>query len=78
MTDMPAQAHGTLSAQSERTKKRNAAEKRFRAYGMVAIAIGLLFLAALLIAIVRNGIPAFTQTYMTVQVELPADKLDPK
>jgi len=30
----------TLTAEDARTKKRNAAEKRFRAYGIVAIATG--------------------------------------
>ena len=60
----------------DRTKKRNAAEKRFRAYGIAAIATGLVFLVILLVSIVWNGIPAFTQTFITLQVELPEDKLD--
>lgn len=60
-----------------RTKRRNAAEKRFRAYGIIAITIGLLFLASLLWAIVQNGTAAFTQTFVTVEVELPAARLDP-
>ena len=67
---------GSILHESDRTKRRNAAERRFRLYGVIAISIGMLFLAALLFAIVRNGIPAFTQTYMTLQVELPADVLD--
>jgi len=67
---------GSILHESDRTKRRNAAERRFRLYGVIAISIGMLFLAALLFAIVRNGIPAFTQTYMTVQIELPADVLD--
>ena len=60
----------------DRTKKRNAAEKRFRAYGIAAIATGLVFLVILLVSIVWNGIPAFTQTFITLQIELPEDKLD--
>ena len=67
---------GSILHESDRTKRRNAAERRFRLYGVIAISIGMLFLAALLFAIVRNAIPAFTQTYMTVQIELPADVLD--
>ena len=62
---------------SEGTRKRNAAEKRFRTYGMIAISVGLLFLAVLIVAIVRNGIPAFTQTYVTVAIDLPEETLDP-
>ncbi|MEJ6402145.1 phosphate ABC transporter permease PstA [Yoonia sp. 2307UL14-13] len=60
-----------------RTRKRNAAEKRFQAYGIAAISVGLLFLVALLWAIVQNGIPAFTQTFVNLEVELVEEKLDP-
>ncbi|KIN61094.1 Phosphate ABC transporter, inner membrane subunit PstA [Sulfitobacter noctilucae] len=71
-------SYGSLLDESPRTKKRNAAETRFRVYGVIAISIGLIFLAALLFAIVRNGIPAFTQTYIVMDVELTAAKLDKK
>ena len=67
---------GSLLAETPRTRRRNASERRFRLYGVVAISIGLLFLAALLFAIVRNGIPAFTQTYMALEIELPEASLD--
>lgn len=67
----------SLLAQDDRTKKRNAAEKRFRAYGIGAISIGLFFLLALLWAIVTNGIPAFTQTFINLDVELVEENLDP-
>ncbi len=66
----------SLLAQDTRTKKRNAAETRFKAYGIAALAFSILFLAMLLFAIVRNGVPAFTQTFVTIEVELPADVLD--
>lgn len=61
-----------------RTRKRNAAEKRFRAYGIVAISVALMFLALLLFAILKNGMPAFQQTFITLQVELLEEKLDKK
>lgn len=67
----------SILEQDARTKKRNAAEARFRFYGLAAIGIGLFFLVVLLFAIVRNGIPAFTQTFIEVQIALPADRLDP-
>ena len=84
MTDMTqnsgapdmASKHGSLMAQDARTRRRNAAEKRFRIFGMTAVGIGLLFLIFLLVAIVRNGLPAFTQTFITVPVELVEAKLD--
>jgi len=60
-----------------RTRKRNAAEKRFRAYGIIAITTGLAFLLWLLVSIVINGIPAFTQTFINVEVTLDEEALDP-
>ena len=62
----------------ERTKKRNAAEKRFKAYGIAAIATGLLMLVILITTIVGNGYGAFQQTFITLDVELLENKLDKK
>ena len=78
MTDATNSGGGrkSLFVQDARTQRRAAAEKRFRAYGIAAIATGLFFLVVLLAAIVWNGIPAFTQTYVTLQVALPEEKLD--
>lgn len=59
-----------------RTKKRNAAEARFRTYGLVAVCAGLVALVVLMGSIVNNGAGAFSQTFVTLQVELPADRLD--
>jgi len=55
--------------------RRYAAEKRFRFYGMFAIAATLSFLAVLLISIVSKGLPAFTQTYMQLDVPLELSTL---
>lgn len=71
----PAKGKSLLETDA-RTRKRNAAETRFKAYGVAAISVGLFFLLALVWAIVQNGIPAFTQTYVNLQVELVEDKLD--
>ncbi len=59
------------------TLRRNRAEKRFRAYGVAALALGAVFLAVLLFTIVRNGTGAFTQTFVTLQVPLSEAELDP-
>lgn len=61
-----------------RTKKRNASETRFKAYGIAAIAAGLMILAVLLVTIIGNGRGAFTQTFVTLDVELLESKLDKK
>ncbi len=66
----------SLLAQDARTRKRNAAEKRFRLYGITAIAIGVLFLLLLIGSIVTKGVGAFQQTSLTLQVELLEAKLD--
>ena len=69
---------GSLLEQSDRTKRRNAAETRFRAYGIGAIAIGLLMLLVLVFNIVSKGTGAFQQTFVTLDVELLENKLDKK
>jgi len=58
------------------TAKRNAAEGRFKAYGIIAILIGLLFLVALLGSIIFNGAPAFTQTRVTLDIPLNEDEIE--
>ncbi|MEP5152482.1 phosphate ABC transporter permease PstA [Planktotalea sp.] len=61
-----------------RTKKRNAAERRFRLYGLSAIGAGLAMLALLLVTIIGNGTGAFQQTFITLNVPLLEEKLDKK
>jgi len=67
---------GSLFEQDRKTAVRNAAEKRFRAYGLTAIILALLALVWLLISILGNGLPAFRQTMMTFPVTLDAAVLD--
>ena len=59
-----------------RTKKRNAAETRFRAYGIAAIGAGLAMLILLLVTIFGKGLGAFQQTFVTLNVPLLEEKLD--
>jgi phosphate transport system permease protein len=86
MTDMPLSSSAavpdrkpaSLLEQDARTKARNAAEKRFRLYGVAAIAISMIALVVLLATILRDGSGAFRQTYLNIPVELNAEILDPK
>ncbi|MFZ1387865.1 MAG: phosphate ABC transporter permease PstA [Thiolinea sp.] len=55
--------------------KRYAREKRFRFYGLASIVLSLSFLAILLSTIFMQGLPAFTQTYMKLEVSLSAEAL---
>ncbi len=63
---------------SDNMKRRNAAETRFKAYGIVAIVIALGSLAIMLFTIFRDGTSSFTQAQLSFPVELSAKILDPK
>ena len=67
----------SLLAIDPRTRSRNAAEARFRAYGLAAVVLAVGALALLLITILGNGAGAFRQTYLTIPVTLDAERLDP-
>ena len=73
MTDISLDTLTTAPARPRRDiglKTRYAAERRFRIYGVLAIAIGLVFLAIMLISIVSKGYTAFWQTTVTLPVDL--------
>lgn len=82
MTDIVSPATGgATSAPARRDigiKRRYAAERRFRAYGMAAISFGLIFLFLLLWSVVGKGYTAFQQTMITVPVEFSEQIIDPK
>jgi phosphate transport system permease protein len=59
-------------------KRRYAAERRFRAYGVAAILTGLFFLFVLLWTVVSNGYTAFQQTTITLPIEFAEKVIDPK
>ena len=59
-------------------KRRYAAERRFRAYGVAAILIGLFFLFVLLWTVVSKGYTAFQQTTITLPIEFSEKVIDPK
>lgn len=62
---------------SDRVRKRNRAEKRFKTYGMIAIGLGVIALVILLTSILTRGLPAFTQSFLTANIHLDAAVLDP-
>ena len=66
----------SLSVLDARTRKRNAAETRFRMYGMSAIAVGLLFLVFLFASILLSGLPAFSHTVMQIEFILTQEQFD--
>lgn len=58
-------------------KRRYRAERRFRAYGVIAVAIGLFFLVVLLWSIIAQGYSAFQQTLINIPVYLDETIIDP-
>ena len=59
-----------------RLKRRHAAETRFKAYGIAAIAIALGALAILLFSIVSKGYTAFVQTHIQLEITFDAEAID--
>ncbi|NML74990.1 phosphate ABC transporter permease PstA [Rhizobium sp. S-51] len=59
-------------------KRRYRAERRFRAYGMAAIAFGLIFLFILVASVTSRGYTAFLQTKITLPIEFSEKVIDPK
>ncbi|MEX1107680.1 MAG: phosphate ABC transporter permease PstA [Dongiaceae bacterium] len=60
-----------------RLRRRYAAERRFKIYGIAALAIAGLMLALLLTTIVSKGYTAFWRTEITLSVYLDPAELDP-
>ncbi len=82
MTDISAngaapQVRSSILVQDVKMRRRNAAETRFKSYGLIAIAISLAILALMLFTIFRDGISSFRQAQLTFPVELSAGILDP-
>ena len=71
-----ARAQKSLLVLDARTRKRNAAEARFRRMGLVAVTIGILALVGLLSSIIANGASSFRQTFVNLEVYLDPAKLD--
>jgi phosphate transport system permease protein len=80
MTDLPL-ADAVLAppdpAALARRRRRYAADRRLRVYGLVAIGFALGTLAILLATLVIGGYSAFTQTHVRVAFAIPADEVDP-
>jgi phosphate transport system permease protein len=76
MTDTP--KSGSIFTQTGLMAKRNASEKRFRFYGLVAVVASLMMLAFILFTIFSAGLSSFRQTTVTFSLELTEAKLDPK
>ncbi len=82
MTDVVTPADGAVASRKSvqrdiGIKRRYAAERRFRAYGIAAISIGLIFLAVLLYSVVAQGYTAFQQTTISLPITYSEKIIDP-
>ena len=59
-------------------KRRNAAERRFRFYGMLAISFAVACLGIFFFTILSKGISAFQQTYIQIDIHFDSQQIDPK
>ena len=82
MTDIPAARRGTVPAWSrneaaaERLKRRHAADRRLRIYGICAILIALGLLVTLLTSIFVASWTAWTETQIRIDVTIDPNEID--
>ena len=74
----PVRKTSSLLSQTALMKRRNAAEVRFKAYGIAAITLSLATLGFMLWTILSDGVSAFFQAKLSFPVELTAEILDPQ
>jgi phosphate transport system permease protein len=82
MTDVTLPTVRTIDVGSDeaiaRVRARYRAERRFRFYGMAAIAVTATFLVVVLTDILIRGLPAFMQHELTMQVKVDPAEIDPQ
>jgi phosphate transport system permease protein len=81
MTDsaiVPTGHFASSDAALARRRRRYAADRRLRWYGIAAISSALGLLGILLLTLVIGGYPAFTQTFVRVDFPISAENVDPE
>ncbi len=67
----------TIDIVNQTLHKRYAAEKRFKAYGLGALLLGMSFVALLFISIISNGYTAFVQSHVKLDIAFTESAIDP-
>ncbi len=70
-------SRAAMAAVEASLPKRYRAERRFRMYGILSMALALVFLGILFTTIIRGAWPAFTQTVIDLEIAIPASEVDP-
>lgn len=76
MTDAISLSVKDSKVSGARLKSRHAAERRFRIYGLAAIVFGLSCIATLFITITAGGYSTFSQTMISLDLNLDPDLID--
>ncbi|MFE0016668.1 phosphate ABC transporter permease PstA [Mesorhizobium sp. NPDC059054] len=80
MTDVTLDTVATATPPARRDiglKRRYAAERRFRLYGVLAILVGLAFLVVMLLSILTKGYTSFWQTTVSLPINFEEKVIDP-
>jgi phosphate transport system permease protein len=75
--DRPSDHFTSGEAAAARRRRRYAADRRLRLYGLTAICLALGMLGLLVASLVATGYPAFTQTHVRVDFPISAENVDP-
>src|SRR4051812_9381526 len=82
MTDIISETRTAPFYQSDdfaaRLRRRYAAERRFKLYGMAANGVALAMLAVLLVSIVSQGASAFFQNDLSLEIWFDPAEIDPQ
>jgi phosphate transport system permease protein len=77
MADQSAACSAVPDTTAARLKRRYAAERRFRAYGLIAIVVALGFLALLLVTVIVKAAPALATAEIALDVTFDPQVIDP-
>lgn len=66
-----------VTKNDSRLKKRHASERRFKAYGIIAISLSLGFLALMVTIIAFQGYPAFERNTIALDITFEEEVIDP-
>ena len=75
MSSTAAPSRWAAKAMQERVRKRYAAERRFRLFGLCAVGLSVLFLAFLLGNMAWKGLGGFTRTEVALTIDFPKSDL---
>lgn len=76
-TTAPALIDWSSSEANSRRRKRHAAERRLKYYGLGAIVVAIGLLAVLIASLVLNGYKSFVQTMVTLDVTISREYVEP-